>query len=70
MSFIELLSFCKVFSVAVGLDSERILSKRDLEITEKALERRADELPYLSPEQREAYKLLFDFVKEKAKNYI
>ena len=70
MNFIELLSFCKVFSVAVGLDSERILSKLDLEITEKALERRADELPYLSPEQREAYKLLFDFVKEKAKSYI
>ena len=70
MNFIELLSFSKVFSVAFGLDNVRILTKLDLEITEKALERRADELPYLSPEQRETYKFLLDFVKEKVKTYI
>ena len=64
MSFIELISFSKVFSVALHLDNKSILSRQDLEITSETLKRMADESPYWTHEQRELYKVIVDFVKQ------
>ncbi len=64
MSFIELISFSKVFSVALYLDNKSILSRQDLEITSEVLKRMADESPYWTHEQREMYKIIVDFVKQ------
>lgn len=68
MSFLELISFSKVFSVAMGLDNRRILSRIDLEIASKVLDQMIDEAPYWNQVQRETYKLLVDFVKKEMEN--
>ena len=65
MTFVELISFCKVFSVALHLDSERILSRADLEIASEALKRMGGEAPYWDQYQRDAYKAMVDFTKRK-----
>ena len=64
MSCIELVSFSKVFSVALHLDNKSILSRQDLEITSEILKRMADESPYWTHEQREMHKIIVDFVKQ------
>ncbi len=70
MTFIELISFCKVFSVALHLDNERILTRADLEITSEALKRMGSEAPYWNQYQREIYKAMVDYTKHKLEEMI
>lgn len=70
MSFIETISFCKVFSVAFGLDSSNILSRADLEIANELLKKMADEAPRWNHFQKETYKIIVDFVKHNLEELI
>ena len=70
MSFIETISFCKVFSVAFGLDNSNILSRADLEITNELLKKMADEAPRWNQFQKETYKIMADFIKHNLEELI
>lgn len=67
MQFYELISFSKVFSVAMGLDKRSILSTADIEITSEVLKHMADESVCWTCEQKELYKLMVDMAKEMTK---
>lgn len=70
MNFVEIISFAKVYSVALGLDDKRVLSKMDLDIASEFLKKSADEFPYWNQSQRDVYKFLTDFIKETLKEQI
>ena len=65
MDFLELISFSKVFSAALHLDSDNILSKADLEITSMILKKMADKALNWNQYQQEIYKAMVDFIKYK-----
>ncbi len=67
MNFSELISFSKVFSVAIGLDKPSVLTSSDAGVASEALKHMADESPYWTDEQKELYKLMVDVAKEKTK---
>lgn len=68
-SFIEAISLSKVLSVVMGLDGKHILTKIDLEIADKLLEKMIDEAPYWNQTQKDLFKLASDFVKNEIGEY-
>lgn len=67
MQFYELISFSKMFSVAMGLEKKSILSPMDIEIASEVLKRMADDSFCWTHEQKELYKLMVEVAKEIAK---
>lgn len=67
MTFNEMLSFTKVYNVAFRLAHPSTVTSRDKEITMELLKKMVDNRNDWSKEQKEQYKLLVDFVKEKIK---
>lgn len=67
MNFSELVSFSKVFSVAMGFENRKILSNLDIEITSELLKQMADQSRCWTHDQKELYKLMVDAAKETTK---
>lgn len=67
MTFSDLISFSKLFTVAAGLDKPSVLSSADVEVASEALKHMADESPYWTDYQKELYKSMVDVVKENTK---
>lgn len=67
MSFEETVALAKLLSVALGFDKPNVLSDIDLDILKDLFKRMADNSPNWNQEQKDAYKLLVDVVKENHK---
>lgn len=64
LNFFELMSFAKLFSVAMGYAPPQSVSKQEYDMCVEILKRNADNQIYWTQEQKQTYKLCADIVKE------
>lgn len=67
MNFYEYISFAKVYNAAMNPQYRSSVSITDIDVTIEILKKMADNRLDWSDEQKEAYKLLADYVKERIK---
>ena len=67
MNFYEYISFAKVYNAAMNPQFRNSVSITDIDVTIEILKKMADNRLDWSDEQKEAYKLLADYVKERIK---
>ena len=69
MNFYEYFSFAKVYNAAMNPQYRNTVSKKEIETTVEILKKMADNRSDWSDDQKEAYKLLADFAKERIKEH-
>ena len=57
----------RVYNAALGIIDRKTVTKHEIDITIEILKKHADDRDDWTQEQKEAYKLLADFVKEQIK---
>ena len=67
MNFIDFISFAKVYNAVMNPQLRSSVSKADVESTLEILKKMADNRKDWSDNQKEVYKLLADFAKERIK---
>lgn len=67
MNFYDFLSFAKVYNAAMNPQLRNSISNAEIEITVEILKKMADNRCDWSDDQKEVYKLLADFAKERIK---
>ena len=67
MNFIDFISFAKVYNAVMNPQLRSSVSKADVESTLEILKKMADNRKDWSDDQKEVYKLLADFAKERIK---
>lgn len=60
----------RVYNAALGIIDRKTITKREIDITIEILKKYADDRDGWTEDQKEAYKLLADYVKEQIKRNI
>ena len=66
-NFYQMVSFAKVFNAAMGAGYPQAITIDDIDVTIEALKKMADNSPYWTQEQKDMYKLLADYTKDRMK---
>lgn len=69
MNFCDLISFARVYNAAMNPQYRNSISNTEIDITAEILKKMADNRCDWSDDQKEVYKLLADFAKERIKGY-
>ena len=67
MNFLDFISFAKVYNAVMNPQFRSSISNAEVEITVEILKKMADNRNDWSDDQKEVYKLLADFAKERIK---
>ena len=68
MNFLDFISFAKVYNAVMNPQYRGSVSNTEVEITVEILKKMADNRNDWSDDQKEVYKLLADFAKERIKD--
>lgn len=65
MSFYEMICFAKVYNVACGIAHPATVSENELDVAVEVIKRMIDNRDNWTQEQKEIYKLIADYAKDK-----